>query len=55
VDLRSHDDCLIDLTFKKNDKGVRKLMDWETVSDFWPDQPAIGRLNVFATLLCFGE
>jgi len=47
VDLKYHDDdSLRELTFTEDVGGVEKLIDWKTVSDVWPDQPAFDRLHV---------
>jgi len=51
VDLKFHDDAsLHELAFTEDAEGVEKLIDWKTVSDIWPDQPAFDRLHVFVTL-----
>jgi len=56
VDLKYHDDdSLRELTFTEDVGGVEKLIDWKTVSDVWPDQPAFDRLHVSITLLSSGE
>jgi len=51
VDLTSHDDAsLRELAFTEDAKDVEKLINWKTVSDIWPDQPAFDRLHVFVTV-----
>ena len=56
VDLEPHnDESLSKLAIQKDDEGVEKLKDWKTISYFWPDQPAIGRLHVFIKLPSSGE
>ena len=56
LDLKSHDeDSVSKLAITVDDEGVEKLIDWKTVSDFWPNQPPFDRLDIFIKLLPSGE
>ena len=56
VGLKSHDGhSLREIAVTEDVEGVEKLIDWKTVSDVWPDQPAFNRLDVSITLLSSGE
>ncbi|KAF5387796.1 hypothetical protein D9615_000180 [Tricholomella constricta] len=43
------------LTVNVGDEGVRELMDWNVVSDFWSEQPSSNMLQVFVKVSDAGE